>query len=177
MEVTPSMKSRRFEELDPGDLFLMYHETEWYVAVAVRDPKAVNNPNAKDKMVLLLGPSSSAVSRVPVFTSFSQRMPVVSFGKDYTLQLPCDAKSWLDDEPSAEGCLVLADDKPCMRATFGFPNQNTQCYIDLKDGKLITNAAGNFAYPSGRCAYTLDWALLTAEKKPREILSSPHRAK
>jgi hypothetical protein len=177
MEVTPSMKSCSFEELDPGDLFFMHHETEWHVAVAVKDPKAVNNPNAKDKMVLLLGPGSSAFSRVPVFRSFPQRMSVVSFGRSYTLQLPCDRKSWLDDEPSADGCLVLANDRPCMRATFGFLDQNTQCYIDIKEGNLITTSAGNFAYPSGHCAYTLDWVVLTAEKEPREILSSPHRGK
>jgi hypothetical protein len=175
MEIAPSMKSLRFEELDPGELFFMNDGSEYHVALAVRDPNSVKNPSARDKMTLLLGPPSSNFKKVPTLTSIVQRTPVVSFGKNYILQLPSDRRLWSATEPSPDArCLVLAGEKACMRAHFPGYGQppGVQCYIDVKSGELIADKNGRFAYPDGECAYTSDWIFLTAENDARKIFSS-----
>jgi len=183
MEMTPSVRSTRFAQLDPGDLFIGHYETGSYVALAVNDPHAFTDPNAKEKMVLLLGPTSQTFPRVPVLTQLPGRGPVVSFAKDYKLRLPCEPGAWLTIEPPDEcPCLVLApydkanggpvEDKLCMRALFQTGIRGIPVYIGIKDGVLVTDANHNFDRPSGDCAYTSDWAFLTLESDPREIISS-----
>jgi hypothetical protein len=174
MEFTPNARSSRFAQLDPGDLFIVRDDTGSYVALAVKDPNSVKNPNATDKMVLLLGPASPTVPHVPALTNLPQQTPVVSFGKDYKVRLPCNATAWLSTEPPVEDqCVVLADDKLCIRARFGNGVRLSRCYVSVEDGILLLDGAGRFAGPGVDCAYTLDWAFLTNERHAREIISSP----
>jgi hypothetical protein len=170
MEIAPLLRSTRFEQLGPGDLFILHRTPGSYVALAVKDPKAAKDPNARDKMVLVFGPPSSAV-KAPILMSISQQTPVVSFGTAYELRLPCDTNRWLAAEPDEGHCLVLAEDKVYMRAQFA--GTDKQIYVEVRAGLLLTDSYARFAYPSGECAYTLTWAFLTAEKDAREILSSP----
>jgi len=168
MEIAPTVRSSWFAQLDPGDLFIVDDGTGSYVALAVKDPSAT------EKMALLLGPASPAVPKVPILTNLPQ-MRVVSFGKDYKLRLPCDSRRWFAAEPPDESsCLVLAEDKPYLRALYGYAPQVTRCYIGVQDGVLLMDAShSRFARPSRDCAYTSDWAFLTSERDAREIISSP----
>jgi hypothetical protein len=170
MKITPTLRSCQFAKLDSGELFIVHHRTGSYLAIAVSDPKAAKDPNAKDKMVLLLGPASPDYPKVPVLTNFSQQTPVISFAKDYKLRLPCDTIGWLATEPDEGQCIVLAEDKVYLRAQFA--GTDKQVYIDLKAGLLLKDAYERSAYPSGDCAYTSGWTFLTTEGDAREILSS-----
>ena len=174
MELMPKLTACEFSKVAPGDLFALHHGRGSHVALAVKDPRSFRDPNADRKMALILGPSSSEAPKVPILLSLSPQTRVVSFGKDYRLCLPCDPKAWLFIEPWEEShCLVLTADKPLMRGNFAGQYETVQCYVDIKEGLLITDSSGNFANPSGDCAYTLKWTFETTEEDAQEIISAP----
>jgi hypothetical protein len=178
MEVIPLLTSCQFAKLAPGDLFALHHGSGSYIALAVKDPRSLQDPNADRKMALILGPSSSEAPRVPILISLSPQTRIVSFGKDYRLRLPCEPKAWLFVEPWEEShCLVLTADKPLMRANFAGQFDTAQCYVDIKEGLLITDPSGNFENPRGDCTYTLKWTFETTEEVAQEIISAPPSTK
>jgi hypothetical protein len=135
MDTVPGLRSCRFDQLAPGDLFFMRHDRSSYVALTVKDPKSSEDANANDQMVLVVGPmTSESLTNLPLLTSFQQQMPVVSFSKNYTLRLPCSTEAWLAIEPPIDHpCLALAEDRAYIRAQFGVPGRMGRCYIDVKD--------------------------------------------
>jgi hypothetical protein len=165
MEIAPKLVTARLPQADPGDLFIVRDDTGSYVALAVKEP------HDGDQFVLILGPPSSKVPEVPILTNFPSGSSVVSFGKEYTLRLPCEAKAWLPTEPQTGHCLVLSTDKVYMRAMYRPFNQAVNVYVDVDDGQLVVNSSGHFAHPREHCTYTVEWDLLTVEKDPRLILA------
>ena len=144
MEIAPSVRSSRFTQLDPGDLFIGHYETGSYVGLAVKDPHTLRDTNATDKMVLLLGPASPSFPKVPIFINFPGRAPVVSFAKDYKVRLPSDRNAWLDTEPRNEHhCLVLAEDALYMKALLQTGIRAIPVYISIKDGRLTHRPLGS----------------------------------
>jgi hypothetical protein len=169
MVIAPKLRAARLPQADPGALFLVRDDTGSYVALAVK------GPHEGDRLVLVLGPPSPEVPEVPVLTNFSLDTVVVSFGKEYTLRLPCDVKAWLPAGPRVGQCVVLSGDKVYVRGRYYRQfNQAIHVYVGIEDGLLVVNRSGEFAHPSGRsddCAYSVDCAFLTVEKDPRVILS------
>jgi hypothetical protein len=167
MEITPNLRAVRFDQVGPGDLFLVQDGTGSYVAIAVKDPRA------GDMMMLLLGPASADALYVPVLTNLPSHTPVVSFSKNYQIRLPCETKAWFITEPQPQNCVVLSEDRLYIRPLYGWAGQSTRCYIDANDGSLLMDGSGQFARPRGECAYALEWSFWTTETEPREIFRTP----
>lgn len=141
MEISPRLRTARLPQADPGDLFIVRDDTGSYVAFAVK------GPHEGDRLVLVLGPPSPEVPEVPVLTNFSSGTVVVSFGKEYTLRLPCDVKAWLPAEPRVGQCVVLSGDKLYVRARYRQFNQAIYTYAGVDDGLLVVNRSCQFAHP------------------------------
>jgi hypothetical protein len=168
MDITPKLKVDRFAQLASGDLFIFTHENGSCVALKVEDPA-----NDGDKLILPLGPTFPAKIICPTLVG-PQSMTVISFERDYILQLPPQASGWLTNEPSPDKhCLVVTDNGIYIRANWSRPDEPFRaCYVDIKSGSIRANAS-QYAKPVGTPAYAIEWALLTNEKDPRAILSYP----
>jgi hypothetical protein len=119
----------------------------------------------------MLGPISETHPELPVLTDLPRSTRVVSFSKDYTVSLPCEAKAWLSSEPQVGRCAVVSAEALYIRARYGYAGQFTQTYVGIKDGLVCVNDVGHFAPPSGDCAYATELTFWTTEKDPRMILS------
>jgi hypothetical protein len=164
MEIIPNLRTAQLAQVNPGDLLIIPSDAGSYVAVAVKDPYK------NERLVLLLGPASIRVPNVPILTEFPLHTPVISFSKDYALRLPCDVTKWFPSEPAGGQCIVVSGDSFYVRASYGWAGQTTKTYISLKDGLLLADTSGRFLQPRDKCAYAVEWALLTVETRPRIIL-------
>jgi hypothetical protein len=172
MDIVPKLTATQFSQLASGDLFMCPDDTGLGIAIVVTDTTADD-----DKLALLLRPSDKRSTYSPALIGFPSDSPVISFGKDYLLRLPCDTKGWLVTEPSINSpSLLLQNNDLYLRGFFGaYGQQLTPCYVNIQDGKTLVRSGGfqrGFAHP-GRGAYAVEWSLWTTDAKPREILSFP----
>ena len=173
MDITPNLVATRFAELNSGDLFVCPDEAGPYVAILTTDPTANGN-----KLALRLGPTFEPNTQFPALKSCPPSLTVLSFGKDYSLRLPCNTSGWLNTEPSEGPCLLLEQDKLFLRGLVGFYGvRPTLCYVGVQDGVIYTvrSASGRneLSHPGLECACAVEWAFLTTESLPRVILSFP----
>jgi hypothetical protein len=166
MEVKPNLKVVRFDQVAPGDLFIVHDGTGPHVAIAVKEK------STDTMLMLILSPASAVAVSVHILTGLPSHTLVVFFSKDYTIRLPCDARVWFNAEPQSQNCLVLSQDKLYIRAVSGPAGRATPCYIDINDGVLLMGGSGVFARPTGDCAYAVEWSFWTTESEPREIFTT-----
>ncbi len=99
---------------------------------------------------------------------------VLSYGKEYTLQLPTRPEGWSITAPAPEThCMVLTEEGAFVRANFGPQGQGYRpCYIAMATGTIVQHGMA-YVEPRGHKAYALEWELLTREAEPRRILAYP----
>jgi hypothetical protein len=171
VEITPSLTIARFEQLSPGDLFIFSQDKAFYIALAVEDPLA------EEKIAFPLGPALPRGMKYPGLMGPRLDTPTVSFGKDYLFQLPADTRGWTTEPPAPNNyCLVLAGNELYVRADTAMPNRPGfhACYFDLKTGRILSEgqgATGRFTEPRGALTFLVQWAFLTIEKEPRQIVA------
>ena len=165
MEVIPAMRVARFEQLEPGELFLCVDGRDPFYAIKTQKPSSGD----RNEMVLL-GPKfvhdvteSFLVAWAPV--------TVLSFGKTFTIVLPNDPASWSVTGPSREPlCLAISGDSTYICTNGGdSPQRYFPCFVDVKTGAIIERRLPEVA------AFTNTWeiAALGADHLPRAILKFP----
>lgn len=173
MKIAPALKTVRFTELDSGDLFLLPRPEGSRVATV-----AMEGDTFDDKLAILLGPT------FPYGLTGPHLMPlggvtIISFGKDFAVRLPVQADAWFETAPPKEThCLLVTDQGVYIRANFAnHIQQFAPCYIELATGHVCVGGSGGarrYTPPTGVGAFAVRWEIVTAEARPRTILSYPY---
>ena len=165
MKIIPSIRTERFEQLEPGDLFLyMDHNYQFY---ALKTQKISIEDRSE---MVLLGPNFPE----RVTESFLlpwQAVTTLSFGKNYSILLSTDAASWSMSGPNRRPvCLAIAEGKPYICTNGGHsPSHFFQCFVDMTTGAVIERML------PGHPVFTNTWeiAVLRDHLPPQSIIKYP----
>jgi hypothetical protein len=167
VELVPPVTVARFEEIEPGGLFVQFDGRSQCIGLKTARP-----PDGDRNQFVLLGPE------FPDGISESFLVPwesatVVSFGKNYSLLLPSDPSAWFLDGPKRTPVCIAASGNRAYVCTNGgsSPRDFTPCFVEFETGAIIQRRLPTDA------AYTLHWqiSLLHRHIPPRTILSYPRR--
>jgi len=163
MEIFPSVTVGRFEQIQPGDLFVFLGERNCY---AIKTEKPSNGDRSG---LVVLGPAFP----YPANESFLlpwQGANVVSHGKNFSVLLPTDPAAWFETGSTREPvCLAVHEGKVFVCANGGpSPGHFFQCYVELETGKIIEGRLPG-------AAYTNQWEIVITHPKlpPRTLLKFP----
>ncbi len=151
MKILPELTVTRFEQLTPGDLFIFLIREEQYVALAAED----KNEKGRN-LILLLGPKFPEDVSGPHLFPWTAAT-VISFGKEYELQLPIFPHHWSSQPPDPQQhCILLAGNTAYVRANFSpYPRRFQPCYVRMNDGLV------EYGSPPGIGAFALEWEIVT----------------
>ena len=161
MEVTPTVLVTRFAQLAPGDLCMCNQSGTSFIAV-----KAVDPAKDGDKYIVALGPSFPPSTHGPhLIVEPSQT--VISFGKNYVLQLPTSADCWLLDQPARDvPCILVTEDVTYFRANSARRSgQFSPCFVRTDNGQIQYGGISQIA------AYAIRWEILVKDTTlPRRVI-------
>ncbi len=167
MEFIPPIRTERFEQLEPGELFLFMNHNHKFFALKTQQPSTGDK-----SQLVLLGPNFPE-SVTESFLLPWQAATTVSFGKNYSIVLPTDAASWSLDGPNRQPvCLAVANDRPYICTNGGqSPSHFFQCFVDMKTGAVIEGSL------PGRPVFTNCWeiVILRDQQPPSSIIKYPLR--
>jgi hypothetical protein len=139
MEINPTVKVARFEQLEPGDLFIFVNDrAPCYAIKSQKDPKT-GDPEG----LVILGP------QFPYDAEESFLMPwraasALCFGKNYTVLLPTQPSAW-KESGSTRGAVHLAVSEEqlfiCTNAGLS-PQDFHQAYVEMKTGRIVPERLG-----------------------------------
>ena len=142
MNIKPTFVTTKFLDLSPGDLFIFQYGKDKCPAIRLFDPVT----NGREMMVVL-GPTLTPNSEGPELVG-ELPLSVMSFGKDYTVQLPVRVEDWVIEEQPIDSLATNGKDVYFyLQSPFG------GIYIDLKKGELCD------AKPKGIFAFTKAWKI------------------
>lgn len=165
MDVIPPVVATRFEQLEPGDLFLYLNEQTAFYGLKTKQP-ASGDPCS---MVTLGPPFYQQVKES--FLLPWQPATVLSFGKTCTIQLGTNPAAWFTTGTTRSPvCLAVAGQKlyVCCNGGPG-PNRYLPCFVDVSTGEIVERRL------QGIVAYTNTWeiAVLGNNHPPRIVLKYP----
>jgi hypothetical protein len=165
MEIIPSARTARFEQLEPGDLFIYMDGRQTFYALKTQQLASGDRSD-----MVLLGPSFIQ----DVAESFLvpwQPVTVLSLGKSFTVLPSLDPASWSPTGPSRTPvCLAVVGEDIYICTNGGpSPQRYFPCFVDLKTGAIIEQRL------PGSAAFTNIWeiAVLGANHPPLSILKYP----
>ena len=149
MRITPNLKAVRFQQLEPGDLFIFASNEFRCMALRGVDPELHG-----DVIALLLGPGLATNNQMRVLKPGHQA--VIAIGKDYVLRLPVAPAGWAADlPPNDTSCLAVTDGRAFFRGNFGGTGENFRpCWIEAATGTL------RYQPPPGIAAYAIQWEIV-----------------
>jgi hypothetical protein len=166
MMIAPKLVVTRYAQLEAGDLCIFPDGDASFVALKVQKPDG-------DILVVPIGPRFPGGFEDPSLID-APAATVLSFGKEYTLQLPTRPESWSFETPGPQThCIVLTAEGAFLRVNFGLQGQGFRpCYIAMATGTIVQHRMEYIA-PPGLKGFVLEWELLTNEAEPRRILAYP----
>lgn len=165
MKTIPPTLAIRFEQLEPGDVFLFLEGQQNVYAL-----KTAKTADRDQNEMVLLGPTFLQESAESYLLPW-QPATVLSFGKACSILLPTDPAAWSTVGPSPiPVCLAVSGDKTYL-CTNGAesPRRYFPCFVDTSTGEVIERRL------PGTAVYTNTWelAILGANHPPRTILKYP----
>ena len=134
MEISPEVKVARFEQLEPGDLFIYMNDRAPCFALKTQK----DTQSGDDEGLVILGP------QFPYDAEESFLMPwraatALSYGKDYTVVLPTKPSAWkTTGSTRAAVHLAIAEGEVFVCANGGLsPSDFYQAYVEMKTGRII----------------------------------------
>jgi hypothetical protein len=165
MEIIPSAKVTRFEQLEPGELFLYIDGRYTFYAL-----KTQQRSSGNQSMMVMLGPSFIEDSKEAFLLPW-QGATVLSLGRNFSIILPTEAAAWSWKGPSRVAvCLAISEDAAFICANGGFsPQQYFPCFVDVKTGAVIEGRIPASAL------FTNTWeiAVLGPNHPPLSVLKYP----
>jgi hypothetical protein len=149
MDIFPKMRVTRFEQLNPGDLFLCLGRDENFYAL-----KTAKQANRDESEMVLLGPTF-VHGLAESFILPWDTVTVLSLGTEFTIQLSSDPSVWSPTGPSRKPvCLAITDEATyiCTNGAEG-PHRHLPCYVDMKTGAILERRV------PGIPAYTNTWQI------------------
>lgn len=163
MKIVPPVQVTRFEQLQPGDLFIFIERSQSFYALKTQ------STGDRSEMVLL-GPTFIQEAPESILVSW-QAVTVLSLGKDYSVLLPTDPGLWSLDGPNRTPvCLAVAGDSAYICANGGQPpHRYFPCFVEMKTGAILERSLPSIA------AFTNNWeiAILSPTQPPHSILKYP----
>ena len=165
MEIVPAVRATRFEQLDPGDLFVFMDGRQTFYALKTQSPASGDRTS-----MVLLGPSF--IQDVPEsFLVPWQPVTVLSLGRNFSILPSLNSASWSPSGPSRKPvCLAVAEEGTYICTNGGpSPQHYFPCFVDVKTGAIVQR------HLSGSSAFTNDWEIvaLAGNHAPRPILKYP----
>jgi hypothetical protein len=165
MEVVPSVKVTRFEQLEPGELFLHLDGRHSFYALKTAPP--VNGDRSE---MVMLGPSFFEDASESLLLPWGATT-VLSLGKKFSILLPTGGGTLSTTGPSRTPvCLAIVGERAFI-CTNGSrtPQRYLPCFVELATGSVLER------HLPGLAAYTPEWeiAVLGANHPPRTILKYP----
>jgi hypothetical protein len=165
MDIVPSIRVARFEQLEPGEFFVCLDERQKFYALKTQ------KPSGEDRcFMVLLGPTFTEEIKGPWLAPW-RAVTVLSFGKNFSIVPSLDAASWSSHEPNpSQVCIAVVDQNVYICANGAqWPSQHFPCFVDVRTGEIFESR------PPGIAAYTNVWeiAVLGTNHPPRTILRFP----
>jgi len=160
MEVSPPVNITRFEQLEPGDLFI--YMSKHGSCYALKTEKAKDEDPSD---ILILGPDFPYEPKESMLLRW-QATTVVSFGKSYSIILPTKPSEWfLDGNTRTPVCLAICGEDVYVCTNGGIsPGHFFPCFVEVKTGKIIEKKL------PGITAYTNQWKIALPGVEVRTIL-------
>ena len=160
MEVSPPVNITRFEQLEPGDLFIYMSDRGSCYAL-----KTEKTRDGDPSDILILGPEFPYDAKESALLKW-QPTTVVSFGKSYQIILPTNPSAWfLNGDTRTAICLAVCGEDVYVCTNGGSsPGRFFQCFVDMKTGRIIENRL------PGISAYTNQWKIALPGVEVRTIL-------
>jgi len=166
MHLTPLVKTMRFEELAPGELFVFTQSNLSMLPMKTGMPATGDRSN----LLVLLGPAFPLGANEAFLLPW-QPATVLSFGKAFSVLLPTDPAAWSANGPSRDPvCLAVCDDKTYVCVNGGLsPQHFFQCYVDLATGDIVEGRLPASAMFTGHW----EIALVGPDHPPRPFVKYP----
>jgi hypothetical protein len=165
MEIIPPARVTRFEQLEPGELFLYLEGRQRFYALKTERPKS-----GDQSQMVLLGPTFFGEIAESFLVAW-QPATVVSFGKNCSILLSNGPESWVSTGSTRRPvCLAIAGEKTYICTNGGSsPHDYFPSYVDVKTGGIIEARLPDSA------AFTNTWeiAVLGNNHPTRTILRYP----
>ena len=159
MEIVPQMVAARFEQVEPGGLFIFPFKHGASFALKVTPPERDARP-----LILPMGPSFPTDEHQPRLLAW-QPETTVSLGKRFVFRLDTDPSAWTGRMPPLNYfCCALVESEIFLRANANPFDGYLICWARLSDGAL------SWKEPPGIVAYSTKWEVLTSNEG---ILSKP----
>lgn len=113
MEIVPSVRVTRFEQLEPGDLFVYPHARGSCFAL-----KTAKLANSDRNCIVLLGPHFPYESEESHLLSWDS-VTVISYGRDYSILLPDNPDSWFMSGSLRNSVCIAIHDESAFVCTNG----------------------------------------------------------
>jgi hypothetical protein len=160
MKMIPAARTVRYEQLEPGELFLFVDEGTYAL-------KCRQEQGERNKMVVL-GPSFMDGGG-PYLLGW-QATTVLSFGKEFSIFLPIAPEAWVPQPADlSQVWLTVAENRTFVCVNIGpSPQHPVRGYVDFETGQV-------FEYIQGSALFADTWeiAVLGANHPPRTILKFP----
>jgi hypothetical protein len=166
LDIVPPLRVDRFEQLEPGDLFMQWDGQRTSYALKTQ-PMLRGDRNA----MVLLGPTFIQEVRESYIVPW-QPLTVVSLGKDFSILPSLDPASWLfNGSTRAPICLAIAEDRVYVCTNGGpSPQHYMACFVEVKTGAIFERRL-----PGSLAAFTCDWEIVVSSPNhvPRSVIKYP----
>jgi hypothetical protein len=162
MDIVPSIRVTRFEQLEPGDLFIYVDERQKFYALKTQKPS-----DHERSLMVLLGPTFIEGIKGSWLAPW-QPSTVLSLGKNFAILPSLDPASWSLNGPSRDTvCLAIADENVYI-CTNGSerPERYIECFVDTRTGAILEGRPPRIAVFTGMW----EIAVLGINHPPRTIL-------
>ncbi|MHC2437422.1 hypothetical protein [Bradyrhizobium sp. USDA 4451] len=163
MGIVPAVRAARFEQLEPGDLFIAAEGQHFWAM------KTQQVPNDGRCGMVVLGPQFPADSSESFLLSW-QGITVLSLGKSFSILPSLSPESWLSTPTRIPVCLAVADEKSFI-CTNGspYPNRFLPYFVDVDTGAIVEGRLPGIA------VFTNAWEIVSqnGDDTARPILRFP----
>jgi hypothetical protein len=162
LDVIPRLRSARFEQLDPGDLFI-------YLDGGLKSYALKTEPRGDRSGMVMLGPTFFRNIQESFLVSW-QPATVLCFGRDFSIFPSTDPADWaLNGNTRSPVCLAVAGEQIFICTNGGSsPQDHHPSYVNVDNGEIIDGHL-----PSA--VFTRSWRLsvLGDQHPPCVLLSYP----
>ena len=161
MQVIPAARAVRFEQLEPGELFL-------FVEGSVYALKTLPRQQGDRAQMLLLGPTVKGGAGAQLYEW--QAATVLTLGRNFAILLPTEACVWAPRPGHpAQVWLALAEDRIFIYANLGpSPQYFVAGFVDIRTGQIVEHFQDSALFTN-----TWEIAVVDTHHPPRTVVKFP----
>jgi hypothetical protein len=162
MQIFPPVRVTEFDHLEPGELFIYAYDDG-----ACFGLKTEKSASSDRNSIVVLGPHFPDAPNESFILNW-QPGTVVSYGRNYSILLPCDPASWFLRGSLRNPVCIAVQEQSVFVCTNGgiYPQRFLQCFVEFSTGKVIERILSNHT------AYTNNWEIVipNADFSARSLL-------